>query len=176
MSWVRASCFGKQNIHSEFSEPHEPRILCKTEASSWEMNKIQSDQLTSKKVRASTAVVSECRTSNMQAKRASARNKDDNTGACSCFELPSPRLTGSQSNWFRTSLGCKPRSLMRVSLGRFDYSKSVRKNDPTLAYLPVGVRRRFYRACWSPLGAKSASIDAPNKRSQFTGEQHHRII
>jgi hypothetical protein len=40
-------------------------------------------------------------------------------------ELPSLLSAGSRPGCFHTSLGCKPRSLTRVSLGWFDYSKNV---------------------------------------------------
>jgi hypothetical protein len=39
------------------------------------------------------------------------------------IKLPSLPSAGSRSGCFHTSLGCKPRSLIRVSLGWFDYSK-----------------------------------------------------
>jgi hypothetical protein len=38
-------------------------------------------------------------------------------------ELPSLPSAGSRSGCFHNSLGCEPRSLIRVSLGLFDYSK-----------------------------------------------------
>jgi hypothetical protein len=57
-------------------------------------------------------------------------------------ELPSLPSAGSRPGCFHTSLGCEPRSLIRVSLGWFDYSKNVRKDDQTLAYSPVSDRRR----------------------------------
>jgi hypothetical protein len=40
-------------------------------------------------------------------------------------ELPSLPSTGSRPGYFHTSLGCKPRSLIRVSLGWFDYLKKM---------------------------------------------------
>jgi hypothetical protein len=49
-------------------------------------------------------------------------------------ELPSLLSAGSRSSSFHTYLGCKLRSLIRVSLGWFDYSKikkNVRKDNPT---------------------------------------------
>jgi hypothetical protein len=58
-------------------------------------------------------------------------------------ELPSLPSAGSRSDWFRASLGCKPRSLILVSLGWFDYSKKLRKDNPTPAYSPVSDRRRL---------------------------------
>jgi hypothetical protein len=56
-------------------------------------------------------------------------------------ELPCLPSTGSWSGCFHTSLGCKPRSLIRDSLGWFDYSKKMRKGDPTPACSPVIDRR-----------------------------------
>jgi hypothetical protein len=59
-------------------------------------------------------------------------------------ELPSLPSAGSRPGCFHTSLGCEPRSLIRVSLGWFDYSKkNVRKDDPTPAYSPESDRRRL---------------------------------
>jgi hypothetical protein len=59
------------------------------------------------------------------------------------YELPSLPSAGSRSGCLHTSLSCKPRSLIRVSLGSFDYSKNVRKDNPTSAYSPVRDRRRL---------------------------------
>jgi hypothetical protein len=58
-------------------------------------------------------------------------------------ELPCLSSAGSPSGCFHISLGCKPRSLLWVSLGWFDYSKDVRKDNRTPAYSPVSDRRRF---------------------------------
>jgi hypothetical protein len=58
-------------------------------------------------------------------------------------EIPSLPSAGSQPGSFHTSLGCKPRSLIRVSLGWFDYSKNERKDNPNPAYSPVSDRRRL---------------------------------
>jgi hypothetical protein len=59
-------------------------------------------------------------------------------------ELPSLLSAGSRPGCFHTSLGCTPRSLIRISLGWFDYSKKkVRKDNPTPAYSPVSDRRRL---------------------------------
>jgi hypothetical protein len=58
-------------------------------------------------------------------------------------ELSSLPSAGSRSGYFHTSLGCKPRSLIRVSLGWFGYSKNVRKDNPTPAYSPISDRRRL---------------------------------
>jgi hypothetical protein len=40
-------------------------------------------------------------------------------------ELSSLPSAGSRTGCFHTSLGCKPRSLIRVSLGWLDYSKKM---------------------------------------------------
>jgi hypothetical protein len=59
----------------------------------------------------------------MYAKRASAGNKKRQRHSLLMFyELPSLPSTGSRLDWFRTSLGCEPRSLIRVSLSWFDNS------------------------------------------------------
>jgi hypothetical protein len=58
-------------------------------------------------------------------------------------ELPSLPSAGSRPGCLHTSLGCEPRSLLRVSLGWFDYSKNVRKDNPTPDYSPVSDRRRL---------------------------------
>jgi hypothetical protein len=58
-------------------------------------------------------------------------------------ELPSRPSAGSRSGCSRTSLGCKPRSFMRISLGWFDYLKNARKDNPTPAYSPVSDRWRL---------------------------------
>jgi hypothetical protein len=59
-------------------------------------------------------------------------------------ELPSFPSAGRRSGCFHTSLGHKTSSLIRVSLGWFDYSKKkVRKDNPTPAYSPVSDRRRL---------------------------------
>jgi hypothetical protein len=53
-------------------------------------------------------------------------------------ELPRLPSAGSRPGCFHTSLACKPRSLIRVSLGWIDNSKkNVRKDNPTPAYSPV---------------------------------------
>jgi hypothetical protein len=58
-------------------------------------------------------------------------------------ELPSLPSAGSRPDCFRTSLGCEPKSLIRVSLGCSIIQKNVRKDDPTPAYSPVSDRRRL---------------------------------
>jgi hypothetical protein len=58
-------------------------------------------------------------------------------------ELPSIPSAGSRPGCFHTSLGCEPRSLMRVSLGCSILQKNVRKDNPTPAYSPVSDRRRL---------------------------------
>jgi hypothetical protein len=51
-------------------------------------------------------------------------NKKKTTPQLAFFsELPSFTWAGSRSGCFHTSLGCKPRPLIRVSLGWFDYTK-----------------------------------------------------
>jgi hypothetical protein len=42
-------------------------------------------------------------------------------------ELPSLSTAGSRPGCFYTSLGCELRSLIRVSLGWFDYAKKKKK-------------------------------------------------
>jgi hypothetical protein len=58
-------------------------------------------------------------------------------------ELPSLLSAVSRPGCFHTSLGFWPRSLIRVSLGWFDHSKKVMKDNPTPAYSPVSDRRRL---------------------------------
>jgi hypothetical protein len=58
-------------------------------------------------------------------------------------ELPSLPSAGSRPGCFHTSLVCEPRSLIRVSLGWFDYLKNARKDNPTPPYSPVCDRRRL---------------------------------
>jgi hypothetical protein len=62
----------------------------------------------------------ECQTSGTYAKRAKQATRKDN---CLCFLNYLASSAGSRSGCFHTTLGCKPRSLIRVSLGWFDYSK-----------------------------------------------------
>jgi hypothetical protein len=45
-------------------------------------------------------------------------------------ELPSLPSAGSRPGCFHTSLGCEPRSLIRVYLGWFDYSKKIEEGQP----------------------------------------------
>jgi hypothetical protein len=67
---------------------------------------------------------SECQTSGKYAKRAKqATQKIQRRGLLVFSDLPSLPSAGSRSGCFRTALGCKPRSLTRVSLGWFYYSK-----------------------------------------------------
>jgi hypothetical protein len=81
-------------------------------------------------------------------------------------ELPSLPPAGSRSGCFHTSLGCKPRSLIRVSLGWFDYSKILRKDHPTPAYSPVSDRRRLTELVEVPwarrVQAPMPQISGPN--------------
>jgi hypothetical protein len=58
-------------------------------------------------------------------------------------ELPSLPSAGSRPGCFHTSLGCEPRSLIRVSLGCSIIQKKVRKDNPNPAYSPVSDRRRL---------------------------------
>jgi hypothetical protein len=58
-------------------------------------------------------------------------------------ELPSLPSADSQPGFFHTSLGCEPRSLIRVSLGCSIIRKDVRNENPTPAYSPVSDRRRL---------------------------------
>jgi hypothetical protein len=44
-------------------------------------------------------------------------------------ELPSLPSTGSRQGYFHTSLGCKPRSLIPVSLGWFNHSKKCEEGQ-----------------------------------------------
>jgi hypothetical protein len=57
--------------------------------------------------------------------RATAQSKTGNfrdyRGLRLFTKLPSLSSAGSQSGRFRTALGCKPRSLKRVSIGSFDH-------------------------------------------------------
>jgi hypothetical protein len=57
-------------------------------------------------------------------------------------ELPCLPSAGSRPGCFHTSLGCEPRSFIRVSLGCSIIRKNVRKDNPTPAYSPVSDRRR----------------------------------
>jgi hypothetical protein len=78
-------------------------------------------------------------------KEGQAGNKNrQRRGLLMIFELPSLPSAGSRPGCFHTFLGCKPRSIIRVSLGWFDYSKKrVRKDNPTPAYSSVSDRRRL---------------------------------
>jgi hypothetical protein len=58
-------------------------------------------------------------------------------------EVPSLPSASSRPGCFHTSLGCTRRSLIRVSLGWFDYSKNVRKDNLIPVYSPVSDRRRL---------------------------------
>jgi hypothetical protein len=58
-------------------------------------------------------------------------------------KLPSRPSAGRRSGCFHSSLACKPRSLIQVSLGWFDYSNNVRKDNLTPADSPVSDRRRL---------------------------------
>jgi hypothetical protein len=55
-------------------------------------------------------------------KEGRATTKKDN-GLLVFSELPSLPSAGSRPGYFHSSLGCKPKSFIRVSLGWFDYSK-----------------------------------------------------
>jgi hypothetical protein len=78
---------------------------------------------------------SECQTSGTYAKRAKqATKKRQRSGLLVFSKLPSFPSAGSRLGCLQSSLGCEPRSLIRVSLGWFDYSKNVRKDNPTPAF------------------------------------------
>jgi hypothetical protein len=53
------------------------------------------------------------------------RRQQNNAAARVFFDLLGLPSAGSQTGCFRTSLGCKPRSLMRISLDLLDKSKNV---------------------------------------------------
>jgi hypothetical protein len=118
---------------------------------------------------------SECRTSGIFAKRAKqATTKRQRRSFRVFYGLSSLPLAGSWSGCFHTSLGCEPRSLMRASLGWFDYSKKCEEGRSNSGLFASKRSETPHGACWSPLDAKSASTDAPNQRTQLTGEQHNR--
>jgi hypothetical protein len=84
-------------------------------------------------------------------------------------ELPSLPSAGSRPGCSHTSLGCEPRSLIRVYLGWFDYSKNVRKDNPTTsAYSSVSDRRRppaLVEVHWARRAqAPMSQISGPNSQ------------
>jgi hypothetical protein len=85
---------------------------------------------------------SECQTSGTYAKRAKQATKK-RRDLVVFSELPSLPSAGSRPGCFHTSLGCEPRSLIRVSLGCSIIQKNVRKDNPTPAYSPVSDRSRL---------------------------------
>jgi hypothetical protein len=106
-------------------------------------------------------IVSRGYRSGMYAKRANASNLTTMLWLASVFRTISPFFCRQPIGlilYFPSKAG----SLMRISLGWFAYSKNERKGDPTPAYSPVSHRKSSHEACWSPLGSKSASVDAPN--------------
>jgi hypothetical protein len=84
----------------------------------------------------------ECQTIGTNAKNAEQAAKKRQRRGLLVFS-PILHSAGSRPGCFHTSLGCKPRSQIRVSLGWFDDSKNVRKGNPTPAYSPVSDRRRL---------------------------------
>jgi hypothetical protein len=108
-------------------------------------------------------------------------------------ELPSLPSAGRQPTGlfpyfpgFSTSLGSEPRSLIRVSLGWFNYTKkNVRKGNPTPACSPVSDRRRltaFVEVNWARrVQAPMPQISGPNLQENqvietFKEDQHGRFI
>jgi hypothetical protein len=89
------------------------------------------------------------------------------------FELPSLPSAGSRPGCFHNSLGCEPRSLIRVSLGWFDYSKKLRKDNPTPAYSPVSDRRR--RLVTRLYFESTMLISITFKKKCFSSEGHHLV-
>jgi hypothetical protein len=81
-------------------------------------------------------------------------------------ELPGLPSAGSRPGCFHTSLGCEPRSLIRVSLGCSIIQKNVRKDNPTPAYSPVSDRRRptaLVEVHWARrMQASMPQISGPN--------------
>jgi hypothetical protein len=88
-------------------------------------------------------------------------------------ELPSLPSAGSRPGCFHTSLGCEPRSLIRVSLGCSIIQKNVRKDNPTPAYSPVSDRRRLAALAevhWARI------VQAPMPQISGPNLQENRII
>jgi hypothetical protein len=70
-----------------------------------------------------------------------ATTKRNRHGLLVFSEPPGLPLAGSRFVCLHTSLGCKPKSLKRVSVGW--YSRTVKKGDPIPAYSPVSLQRRL---------------------------------
>jgi hypothetical protein len=113
---------------------------------------------------------SESQTSGTYAKRAKQATK---RRLLEFSELPSLPPAGSRWGCFHTSLGCKPRSLIRVSLGCSITQINVRKDNSTPAYSQVSDRRRLtalVEVHWA------LRVQAP--RPQISGpnlQENHRI-
>jgi hypothetical protein len=118
---------------------------------------------------------SECQTSGTNAKRAKQATQIDNAAACLCFLCylallrPEAGRAVSILPWV-VSRGCSYWFLWADSIiqkkceeGRSNFGLFASKRSKT----PQG-------ACWSPLGAKSASTNVPHQWTQFTGEPQNR--
>jgi hypothetical protein len=114
---------------------------------------------------------SECQTSGTHAKTAKQATKKRQLLVFS--ELPSLPSAGSRPGCFHTSLGCTPWSLIRVSLGWFDYSKNVGLDNPTPAYSPVSDRRRLTALVEVPWARR---VQAPMPQMSGPNLQENHII
>jgi hypothetical protein len=95
-------------------------------------------------------------------------------------ELPSLPSAGSRPGCFHTSLGCKPRSLIRVSLGWFDYSKRCEEGQSnSQAYSPVSDRRRLtalVEVHWAENPLRGLFTHAVDKRDLVADRNQWRAI
>jgi hypothetical protein len=111
------------------------------------------------------------RTSKIYEIRASAGNKRQRRG----FIVPSKVIglpsAGIQSNWFHTSLGCKPRLLIRFSLGWCQYSHMYGRAIQLLLIRQLaiqGVLTALVEVYW----ARRAQIPMPQTSWPYLRENH----
>jgi hypothetical protein len=105
--------------------------------------------------------VTDCPSNGMQSKRERAGNKQRQRRGLLVFsEQPNHSSAGSRSDWSRTSLGCKQRSLMRVALGWFDYPKKCEEGQSNSGLYASKRSKTPHGVCISPLSAKSAGTNA----------------
>jgi hypothetical protein len=106
---------------------------------------------------------SECQTSGIYAKRAKHAVKTRQRRSLLVLsELPRLPSASSRSGCFHTSLGCKPKSLIWLSLGWCECLKKWEQRRSNSGLFASKRSKAPHGACWSRLSAKGASTDAPN--------------
>jgi hypothetical protein len=101
----------------------------------------------------------------------SRQQKRQSRGLLVFSEPPCLPSAGSRSGSFHTSLGSTPRSLIRVFLGRFDYSKKCEEDNPTPAYSPVSDQWRL-TALVEVNWAWRVQAPLPQVSGQYLQENH----